>query len=116
MKGLWLPVDDFGCNRTIANTNLHPCLLVRVVRYMKYATAVYGETMIRAAEMDVLGKFDNRLSPVTRTRISEHCSIPVEDIVLMDVDYGGDVSVLFACFESPVNEWESHAAPRRLDS
>jgi hypothetical protein len=67
-------------------------LFVRVVRYMKYATAVYGETMIRAAEMDVLGKLDNRLSPVTRTRISEHCSIPVEDIVLMDVDYGGDVS------------------------
>jgi hypothetical protein len=63
-------------------------------RYMKYATAVYGETMIRAAEMDVLGKFDSRLSPVTRTRISEHCSIPEDDIVLMDIDYGGNVSAL----------------------
>lgn len=59
---------------------------------MKYATAVYGETMIRAAEMDVLGKFDERWSPSTRTRIGEHCSIPAEDIVLMDIDYGGDVS------------------------
>lgn len=60
---------------------------------MKYATAAYGDVMIRAAEMDVLGKFDDRLSPATRERISEHCGIPVNDIVLMDVDYAGDVSM-----------------------
>lgn len=59
---------------------------------MKYATAVYGDTMIRAAEMDVLGKFDPSFSTVTRTRIGEHCSIPAENIVLMNIDYGGDVS------------------------
>ena len=59
---------------------------------MKYATAVYGETMIRAAEMDVLGKFDKRLSPLTRTRIGEHCSIPAEHIVLMDIESDGDES------------------------
>jgi hypothetical protein len=82
---------------------MHLYLLVRVVSYMKYATAVYGETMIRAAEMDVLGKFDNRLSPVTRTRISEHCSIPVENIVLMDVDYGGDVSVCYMLASRPLS-------------
>jgi hypothetical protein len=62
---------------------------------MKYATAAYGETMIRAAEMDVLGKFDSRLSQLTPTRIGEHCSLPAEDIVLMDIDYAGDVSVWF---------------------
>lgn len=61
-----------------------------ILSYMKYATAAYGDAMIRAAEMDVLGKFDNRLSSVDK--ISEHCSIPEEDIVLMDIDYGGDVS------------------------
>lgn len=61
---------------------------------MKYATAAYGDTMIRAAEMDVLGKFDSRFSSVDK--ISEHCSIPKEDIVLMDVDYGGDVRIALA--------------------
>jgi hypothetical protein len=29
-----------------------------LLSYMKFATAVYGESMIRAAEMDVLGKFN----------------------------------------------------------
>jgi hypothetical protein len=58
---------------------------------MKYATAAYGDTMIRAAEMDVLGKFDSRLSSVDK--ISEHCSIAKDDVVLMDIDHGGDVSL-----------------------
>ena len=57
---------------------------------MKYATAVYGESMIRAAEMDVKGKWDNRLSRLTKSRISDHIGVPEEDIVLMDVDYAGD--------------------------
>jgi len=57
--------------------------------------------MIRAAEMDVLGKFDSRLSSVDK--ISEHTGIPEENIVAMDIDYGGDVSavtvlVVFACY------------------
>jgi len=56
---------------------------------MKYATAVYGNSMIRAAEMDVKGKWDNRLSRVAKSRISDHIEIPEEDIVLMDVDYTG---------------------------
>jgi hypothetical protein len=77
-------------------TGGHAC---DIIRYMKYATAVYGETMIRAAEMDVLGKFDNRFSAVTRTRISEHCNIPEEHIVLMDIDYGGNVSLGLILFD-----------------
>ena len=62
--------------------------------YMRYATAVYGDSMISAAEMDVLGKWDNRLAPATKTRISEHIGVPENDIVLMDVDYDGDVNHL----------------------
>jgi len=61
-------------------------------RYMKFATAAYGDAMIRAAEMDVLGKFDSRLSSVDK--ISEHTGIPEENIVAMDVDYDGDVSAV----------------------
>lgn len=60
------------------------------LRYMRYSTAVYGSSMIAAAEMDAQGKFDTRLSPLTSTRISEHINLPEEDIVLWDVDYGGD--------------------------
>lgn len=50
--------------------------------------------MIRAAELDVQGKFDSRLGLVTRTRISEHIGVPEEDIVVLDVDYDGDVQHL----------------------
>ena len=60
------------------------------LRYMRYLTAVYGNNMILAAEMDARGKFDTRLSPLTRTRISEHIGVPEEDIVLVDVEYDGD--------------------------
>lgn len=62
---------------------------VFVYRFMKYSTAVYGDSMIAAAEMDVCGKFDSR-SRLTRARISDHIGVPEEDIVLMDVEHGGD--------------------------
>lgn len=59
---------------------------------MKYATAVYGDTMIQSVEADVLGIFYCEWSAVTRTRIGEHCSLlPPDDIILMDVDPDGDV-------------------------
>jgi hypothetical protein len=60
------------------------------LRYMRYATAVYGDSMISAAEMDVLGTMNTRVAPATKTRISEHIDVPEEDIVLVDVDYAGD--------------------------
>jgi len=60
------------------------------LRFMKYATAVYGNNMIAAAEIDARGKFDTRFSPLTRTRISEHIDVPEEDIIVVDVDYDGD--------------------------
>jgi hypothetical protein len=60
------------------------------LRYMRYATAVYGSTMIAAAEMDARGIVDTRLSPLTKTRVSEHINVPEEDIVLFDLDFGGD--------------------------
>jgi hypothetical protein len=59
-------------------------------RYMRYATAVYGQAMIRAAELDARGRIDGRLQAVTKECISEHIGVPTDDIVLMDVDYGGD--------------------------
>jgi len=58
--------------------------------------------MIRAAEMDVKGSFDTRLSSAfssssssasfTKTKISEHVGVPPKDLVLMDLYYEGDNS------------------------
>ena len=64
------------------------------LRYMRYATAVYGSTMIAAAEMDARGIVDTRLSLLTKTKVSQHVHIPEDDIVLFDLDYGGDGKVL----------------------
>lgn len=61
---------------------------------MKYSTAAYGDSMITAAEMDVTGRIDTRVSRVTRTRISDHIEVPEDDIVLLDVDHGGSTNHL----------------------
>lgn len=60
------------------------------LRYMRYATSAYGSEMIAAAEMDARGNFDTRLSPLLKTRISEHIRVPEEDIIIADVDHAGD--------------------------
>lgn len=87
--------------RLVATSHVNNTLFVLVCsssRYMKFATAVYGDAMIRAAEMDVKGKLDPRIMPVTKTRISEHCSIAEDDIVVLDVDYKGDVRMFVHSF------------------
>ena len=61
-------------------------------RYVRYATAAYGQAMIYAAEMDARGNFEfERLGELTKDSISKHISIPSEDIQLLDVDYDGDI-------------------------
>ena len=52
---------------------------------MKYATAVYGQAMINAAEVDAQGRLDGKVGRVTKETISAHISVPVEGIKLMDV-------------------------------
>ena len=61
-------------------------------RYMRFSTAAYGAAMIRAAEMDVTGKFDPRFTTkeVIKTRMSQHVGIPEEDMAVLDVDYDGN--------------------------
>jgi hypothetical protein len=64
------------------------------LRYMKYATAAYGDSMIRAANLDVKGDWSffgfGMQNKLTKTRVSEHIAVPEHDIVAMDVEYGGD--------------------------
>jgi hypothetical protein len=63
------------------------------LRYMKYATAAYGDSMIRAANLDVKGDlsfFGIQNKKLTKTRVSEHINVPERDIIAMDVEYGGD--------------------------
>eukprot|EP00977_Amphora_coffeiformis_P023548 scaffold13558_cov177-Amphora_coffeaeformis.AAC.2 len=65
----------------------------QAIRYMKFATAAYGNAMIRAAQLDVTGQYDTRMSlfnsDMTLTRVSEHANVPADDIVLLDIDYKG---------------------------
>jgi hypothetical protein len=91
---------------------------------MKYATAVYGDEMIRSSEIN-LGRSNSRyttnsiddsnfirtfFNPTTakqqqqqqqqsdqymKDRISQHCSIPVSDIIHLDIDHDGDVSISY---------------------
>lgn len=48
--------------------------------------------MIHAAEVDARGNFPSTIafSAASKEAISQHISVPVEDIVVMDVDYDGD--------------------------
>jgi hypothetical protein len=68
------------------------------LRYMRYATAAYGDSMIRAAELDVTGSirldYSSLLAPVAKALISRHVGVPEDDLVVLDVDYDGDVDNL----------------------
>jgi hypothetical protein len=78
-------------DKRYTNTKLDRAFWTDAKRYMRYATAVYGQTMIHAAEVDARGRFKfNHLGKVTRDSISRHIDIPADDIRLLDVDYDGD--------------------------
>jgi transposase len=63
-------------------------------RFMKYATAVYGDAMIRAAELELEDRFDARLLDTpSQERVRQHCRLKeTDEIVSFDIDYDGDVS------------------------
>lgn len=74
-----------------SSSKINSSFLEEARRYMKYATAVYGQAMINAAEVDARGRLDGKVGRVTKETISTHISVPAEDIVLMDVsNYDGD--------------------------
>lgn len=54
--------------------------------YAKYATAAYGEAMIRAAEMHSSGRIDTRYAPTDRSKIAKHVGLPGKDISVTDLD------------------------------
>jgi hypothetical protein len=75
-------------------------------RYAKFATAAYGDAMIRAAQLDVTGRWYDTLlrSTGTRqvytddtslhkyTRLAEHVNLPNthNDIIVRDIEYNGN--------------------------
>jgi hypothetical protein len=75
-------------------TLMSPGLLEEAQRYMRFATAVYGQAMIRAAEVDARGAVDTKGGIATKEVIGNHISVPPEDIVLLDVNYDGDTNCL----------------------
>ena len=63
------------------------------LRYAKYAVSAYGDSVIRATRLDVLGDYDFRIfgeeDDISRGRIAEHVGIQNDDIAVMDVSYSG---------------------------
>lgn len=61
-------------------------------RYMKYATAAYGDVMVKAAEMNARGALSLGGSSLTGTRsqVSRYIGIPEDDIAKLDLDYEGN--------------------------
>lgn len=62
----------------------------RARRYMRYATAVYGRSMIRAATIEAHGSFKDLAESVgqeTLQTISNHIQVPVQDLVWVEVAY-----------------------------
>jgi hypothetical protein len=61
---------------------------------MKYATAVYGDAMIRAAELELDDRFDARLlGTPSQEQVRHHCRMKDTDVIVsFDIDYDGDVS------------------------
>jgi len=83
-------VDD-TTNVRLSDRVSNPIFLEEARRYMRYATAVYGQAMINAAEIDSRGRLDGKVGRVTRETIGRHINVPPEDIVTMDVsNYEGD--------------------------
>ncbi|KAI2495573.1 hypothetical protein MHU86_18932 [Fragilaria crotonensis] len=58
-------------------------------RYIRFATAAYGEHMIRAARLTRQASRSKKRLRTTRQRISEHIHVPEEDIMIMDIDFSG---------------------------
>ena len=57
---------------------------------MKYATAAYGNNMIRSVQIGIDGRWDSRANSGTRALISDHVGVPPEDIVSLDLDHDAD--------------------------
>ena len=84
-----IPSIHLGRSQSSYSKELSPLFWEEARRYMRYATAVYGQAMIHAAEVDARGRLD---APgfVTADAVSSHIGVPAEDIACLDVDYDGD--------------------------
>ncbi|KAL3929876.1 MAG: hypothetical protein SGBAC_012016 [Bacillariaceae sp.] len=68
---------------------------VEAKRYMGYATAVYGQAMIHAADVEARGNFEfEHIGKIPVAAVADHIGLPQEDIHLLDVDYNGDAKHL----------------------
>ena len=91
-KSRWKKQNHKTSSSSSSSSSLDTKFWKDAKRYVRYATAVYGQAMIYAAEMDARGNFEfERLGELTKDSISKHISIPSEDIQLLDVDYDGDI-------------------------
>jgi hypothetical protein len=66
--------------------------MAEAARFMRYATAVYGDHMIQGVRLKrrIRGTGGSKFMPSTRERIGEHVGVDPEDVLIMDVDFAGD--------------------------
>jgi len=87
----FVPSLLYNNSSSLSSSKINGFFLEEARRYMRYATAVYGQAMINAAEVDARGRLDGKVGRVTKETISTHISVPAEDIVSLDVsNYDGD--------------------------
>ena len=61
-------------------------------RYMRFATATYGDPILQATHLsldDVNDESSSLFFATTRKRISQHVQVPENDIIRFDVNYHG---------------------------
>jgi hypothetical protein len=62
---------------------------------MKFATAAYGDNVIKSAQIDNERTLDWRAGDLTATRVCEHSTgIPKKELVIFDAKCDGDVQQL----------------------
>ena len=86
---------SFSSKPSSSSPKINSALLEEARRYIKYATAVYGQAMMNAARVDAKGRIDGKVGRVSKESISQHISVPVDGIKLMDVSsIDGDPNIL----------------------
>ena len=63
-------------------------------RYVKYAIAVYGDSIIQATNVDAYGKVDFSVTMTPKQHIAQHINIPECDLIQVDTEYSADAKQL----------------------
>lgn len=63
-------------------------------RYMKFASAVYGDDMLAAVQVEVDGTVKHKPGDTLKDDIAGHLGVKPEDVIVADMDRGGSMEYL----------------------